>query len=1583
MRSNQSSRRSRESSVTTKLHKYLLSSALLMYSSVLIAAPGILSDQPLSLVFSSNPNIMLLLDDSGSMDSEQVVTNAAQQEHGVTVDNNGASFSYTTLENNLELRALCAGYNALAFDPTTKYIPWQKYLKTSFVNHAEIKEENFNLKKVKTPLFTSKSSTADVDLTEHIYIKWNDKAPLNLYQAGECGPDISVYDGFAGSEAVDSMPERTNSDGVYTAGYKKVIDKKQGVITDSNSNNGNYLRYDEGTLVIDVPGGGNSSTTDKITFTLIEFNVDRDAGDTDSLTVYAGEVAEGEVPPGIANTIQVTEEYITNGEPVGVTPSAVTSLELNKQGMANRTGDIRQFTVKGSTVTLVFDGGQNEFQRSGFVIRWQHTSAPAKVGDGLVTFDDCGQHSCQRVADLPVTATGDDDKKTQVNYANWYTYYRTRLSVAKKGLSDVVVNALPYRVGFASLNDNGYGGAHVKNMADAEGGVNSTNRGELLEKIYASRTVKFKNGSTVKFKNDTLLLKGLSNVGRYFTEKKDPDDDFFGTDAENNAIEPTHIETGTVTKSPIFTNDFEGQCQQNYTLVFTDGEWGDDVASYHGSEHDINVDGTDANETGFVGDQDSNGRYDNSIYRDGEPDTLADVAMYYFENDLATSVDDKLEDVLHNELITKQHMKTYTIGFGVQGEVNSMPSTQTLIADSVWIPKDGTLNKIDDLRHAAFNGRGKYYDATNVDDLSETLQSFADDVGKLAGNSAAGASVSSFQLSSQSFLYSTNYESVSWSGDLRAFASDGKGFGKEVSWSADARMSNRVIPRQIITYNGEKGVTFTFPEDYTDMSGANNISLLQAQDLLTYAPYIEANAAFPSTEDSGEIELNKIYGNVLVDYLRGAETYDGLSLKDRYFKNGEEVKDENTGGSHHFDSTSDNPPSVHGFRDRGNKLIGAMIHSQPVYVGKPNNNYIDELEAKKYSEFVKNNEKRSPMLYVGANDGMLHGFYADHSKENEEPSFLGGDEVFAYIPTMISDTQNGGKGLHKFPLEEFEGNAYVDGSSVAADVYVNSDKGDATFSEPQWRTYLVGGLRAGGKGVYVLNVTNPNSSSGIHPRLDQAQQADNAEKIVVNEFTHDKLGHVYGQPSIGKMNNGRWATIVSNGYNSSSSDDSNSAAALFIIYLDRPTEPTQGESNSDGDPIGDTNGIYNEGKGDFTVLTAPSSWIKCANAGEECVLPINAQVRFVYASTEGSTKQYSESQFKHLGDYTCNGSDFSSTSDSTISGGQCEYSDSNGLSSAEVVDLDGDGTVDRVYAGDLHGNIWIFDVSHSGTNGAKDWKLHSSDQSPFFTACSAVLKTGVCPYDHRQPITTKPLVQNHPIKTLEETYPNQLVSFGTGQYLIVNDKAEQSLQSFYTVWDTGPEGKKLSKTSLTSQTITNDPGYDTRTTSSRPVVYNVPTSTSPESSESSESSTVGFGWYYVNLPGAEKADIDPGKVPAERVILPTLAYGSDLLFVTNIPNTGSCNAVAGISYFMAVDLLTGGPPSISPFGQDSEGSNIAGRRENFLVGAGIVESETGTDIILTDETGKTESTTLKANSPSDNPGGLFSNKGRKSWSILR
>ncbi|MFT7387999.1 MAG: type IV pilus assembly protein PilY1 [Candidatus Endobugula sp.] len=1540
MRSNQSSRRSRESSVTTKLHKYLLSSALLMYSSALIAAPGILSDQPLSLVFSSNPNIMLLLDDSGSMDSDQVVTNAAQQEHGVTVDNNGASLSYTTLENNLELRALCAGYNALAFDPTTEYFPWQKYLKTSFVNHAETID--FNLKKVKTPLFTSKSSTADVDLTEHIYIKWNDKAPLDVYQAGECGPDISVYDGFAGSEAVDSMPERTNSNGVYTAGYKKVIDKKQGVITDSNSNNGNYLRYDEGTLVIDVPGGGDSSTTDKITFTLIEFNVDRYAGDTDSLTVYAGEGTTG-----IANTIQVTEEYITNGEPVGVTPSAVTSLELNKEGMANRTGDIRQFTVEGSTVTLVFDGGQNKYQRSGFVIRWQHTSAPAKVGDGLVTFDDCGQHSCQRVADLPVTATdlpvtatGDDDKKTQVNYANWYTYYRTRLSVAKKGLSDVVVNALPYRVGFASLNDNGYGGAHVKNMADAEGGVNSTNRGELLEKIYASRTVKFKNGSTVKFKNDTLLLKGLSNVGRYFTEKKDPDDDFFGTDAENNAIEPTHIETGTVTKSPIFTNDFEGQCQQNYTLVFTDGEWGDDVASYHGSEHDINVDGTDANETGFVGDQDSNGRYDNSIYRDGEPDTLADVAMYYFENDLATSVDDKLEDVLHNELITKQHMKTYTIGFGVQGEVNSMPSTQTLIADSVWIPKDGTLNKIDDLRHAAFNGRGKYYDATNVDDLSEKLQSFAADVGKLAGNSAAGASVSSFQLSSQSFLYSTSYESVSWSGDLKAFASDGKGFVKEVSWSADARMlakgTDRNITRQIITYNGEKGVPFAFPEDYTNMSGANNISLLQAQDLFTYAPYIEDNAAFPSTVDSGEIGSNQSYGNKLVDYLRGAETYDGSSVEGR------------------------------AFRDRGSKLIGAMIHSQPVYVGKPNNNYIDELEAKKYSEFVKNNEKRSPVLYVGANDGMLHGFYADHSKENEEPSFLGGDEVFAYIPTMISDTQNGGKGLHKFPLEEFEGNAYVDGSSVAADVYVNSDKGDAiSFNDPQWRTYLVGGLRAGGKGVYVLNVTNPNSSSGVHPRLDQAQQTVEAKKIVVNEFTHDKLGHVYGQPSIGKMNNGRWATIVSNGYNSSSSDDSNSAAALFIIYLDAPTDPI------------DNNGIDNEGKGDFTVLTAPSSWIKCADDGDECALPINAQVRFVYASTEGSTKEYSESQFKHLGDYTCNGSDFSSTSDSTISGGQCEYSDSNGLSSAEVVDLDGNGTVDRVYAGDLHGNIWIFDVSHSGTNGAKDWKLHSSDQSPFFTACSADLINGVCPYDHRQPITTKPLVQNHPNQTLGEAYPDQLVSFGTGQYLIFIDKADQSLQSFYTVWDTGPEGKNLSKTSLTKQTITNDPGFDTRTTSSRPVVYNVPTSTS------SESSTVGFGWYYDNLPGAEKAAAEPGKVPAERVILPTLAYGSDLLFVTNIPNKGSCNVVAGISYFMAVDLLTGGPPSISPFGQDSEGSNIAGRRENFLVGAGIVESETGTDIILTDETGETESTTLKANSPSDKPGGLFSNKGRKSWSILR
>lgn len=1561
-----------------------------IFVETIVAAPGSLSDRPLSLATSTKPNILLLLDDSGSMDENQVITTEAQSLHGVNTGNNGTSVNRSTVENDLELRALCAGYNALAFNPDIKYTKWQDYLGNTFPDNQAV-----DMTRVVSNPFPGLGSTSTADLTDDIYIRWKDINSNNIYDysvttaatdtnpevgIGECGGVFSDYDSSAGSIAMLA----TGDDFTTQA---------QGILTDSNNNNGNYSVTDNGRFIINV-AGGDATSGDTITFTISEFNVDK-GSDTDSLTVFAGDISTGSL---VNNAITVVSQFNGAGNPKPVNganyrlpnnsiqPVVSNTLVLADDSASNRNNEIRQFVVNGSSASLVFDGGSNIFTRSGFILSWQHSSGTVP-GDGLITKADCinveapagvqSVQNCYRVDQLPVdenSAPADDPYNTQENYANWYTYYRNRISVAKKALGDVVY-ANEYRVGFATLNDNGYGGAPIRDMENESDGTISVDKSNVLEKIYAARTVRSKPDSN----EGTRLIRALSNAGRYFTEGEDPEASFFGTTGTtpHTTIATTHEEDGdnvssndtTINKSPIFTDAYGGDCQQNFTLAFTDGAWTDNVSNYLNTDHDVNDNGG-----GFVGDYDSglvgtigspSRTHGGGVYGDGGlnldgtggiVDTLADVAMYYFAEDLAPSVNDSLSLDLHGQTISHQHMITFGVGFGVTGSVSTTPTDYDATISPWPNSVSSEINKIDDLHHASFNGRGAYVSASNAETLATELDSIISEIDVRNGNAGASASFSSFELIDGQFRFDSSYETGRWSGDLRAFAFDAStgDFEENPAWSASSQMERRAsrhdssasTGRKIITYNGSKGIPFqfSFSNDYRNAGEVDALSAIQVEDLLSFAPH-------PSSIDTSDIARNQAYGEVLVNYLRGDESYDGISLDGTFVQNGTKAI---SGVA--FNSDSDNS-DLHSFRDRDDRYLGSFIHSQAIFVGSPNNTYPDDIQSASnpYSDFVNdsNNNNRREMLYIGGNDGMLHGFYANNTDA--------GEEVFAYVPSMVSDIANGGKGLHRLALETYGGLPYVDGSPKVADVFVDRaySGSDSAFTVAQWRSYLVGGLRAGGKGVYVLDVTNPDNSTLAAPNLNDAEDVSVAEKIVVNEFTHDQLGHVYGSAQIGRMNNGRWAAIVGNGYNSS--DTGEGTASLFVIYLDAPTEPVG--SDNDGD------GIVNDGNGDYTIITASSaSWVVCAQNGGTCILPENAQVRY------GARGNYTPVVTRPAGvAFTC---DQATMGDPNVSGSEtpvCEYSDSNGLSEVEIVDLDNNGTVDRIYGGDLHGNLWVFDVSGSDiTNISNGWKVNNTNGEPLFTACGVALVDGVCQYDSRQPITAKPIVRDNPIQTSSSTEPNKLVFLGTGQYLTDDDRGSQIDQSFYTVWDAGSANVGLDKSNLTAQQIRNlgDEG-DRRLITSQTVNYSV--------------SDQAFGWYYERLPG------DGTTVSSERVVISPILFRNTLVFLTLIPQEGVCIASAGTSYIMAVDPLTGGNPAVDILG--TEGSdNIAGIKLGGLaVGLGAIDASGGKDggpeLNVTNADGD-NFTPGDGSSPVGVPlgntaGNLWNNRGRKSWSILQ
>lgn len=118
----------------------------------------------------------------------------------------------------------------------------------------------------------------------------------------------------------------------------------------------------------------------------------------------------------------------------------------------------------------------------------------------------------------------------------------------------------------------------------------------------------------------------------------------------------------------------------------------------------------------------------------------------------------------------------------------------------------------------------------------------------------------------------------------------------------------------------------------------------------------------------------------------------------------------------------------------------------------------------------------------------------------------------------------------------------------------------------------------------------------------------------------------------------------------------------------------------------------------------------------------------------------------------------------------------NGLSTPTPVDVNRDGLVDYVFGGDLQGNLWKFDLTHSS---AGNWEVAYSEEAVLQPLLRATDSDGA-----PQPITSAPTVISHCLSQL----PGFMVIFGTGKYLGPTDTSNQSVQTIYGIWDYGDDG---------------------------------------------------------------------------------------------------------------------------------------------------------------------------------------------------
>jgi len=220
--------------------------------------------------------------------------------------------------------------------------------------------------------------------------------------------------------------------------------------------------------------------------------------------------------------------------------------------------------------------------------------------------------------------------------------------------------------------------------------------------------------------------------------------------------------------------------------------------------------------------------------------------------------------------------------------------------------------------------------------------------------------------------------------------------------------------------------------------------------------------------------------------------------------------------------------------------LGDIVNSAPQYVGVPIFGY----SLTSYKAFFDAKKNRPPMIYVGSNDGMLHGFDADS-----------GAEKLGYVPSQVYR----GSRLSKLTAPDYGKNSnphafYVDGTPTIGDVCSgNCDSADS------WHSMLVAGLGAGGQGIYALDITDPGS-------FTEAM----ATSIVKWEFTdaNDRdLGYTFSRPAIVRIcntrksatdpsqgcgNDGadwRWVVIFGNGYGNDEADGLQSTSQAAHLYI--------------------------------------------------------------------------------------------------------------------------------------------------------------------------------------------------------------------------------------------------------------------------------------------------------------------------------------------------------------------------------------------------------------------------------------------------
>ncbi len=436
------------------------------------------------------------------------------------------------------------------------------------------------------------------------------------------------------------------------------------------------------------------------------------------------------------------------------------------------------------------------------------------------------------------------------------------------------------------------------------------------------------------------------------------------------------------------------------------------------------------------------------------------------------------------------------------------------------VPQSDSATALDDLWHAAVNGRGQYFSAADPETVVSSLTSTLAAISSRVASAAAAATSNLEPVAGDNFAYTAKYTTQKWTGELEAREinlASGQVSGTAI-WSAQTKLDaktrsacdNRVI-KLFRSGATDNLVDFKWNSYACDASGVPTGSAVTSLNATEQANFSSTQIGllshYPNMGDGTGGTVNQrtpAAGANLVNFLRGQRGKEG-------FDSGPPI-------------TNTDINKLYRAREH---ILGDIVNAQPVFVRTPFGQYTDP----GYSAFRTAQSGRTPTVYVAANDGMLHAFYAGNSIVDTQ----GGDEAWAFIPTMVLPD------LYKLASEGYDtGHVYtVDGTPTAADIFDATASADCALPSPVtpaacWKTILVGGLNKGGKGYYALDVTNPAAPKALW------EFKNSASCITVNAttkaptttaYTDCHVGYTFNNPVIGKLADGTWAVFVTSGYN--------------------------------------------------------------------------------------------------------------------------------------------------------------------------------------------------------------------------------------------------------------------------------------------------------------------------------------------------------------------------------------------------------------------------------------------------------------------